>query len=84
MFYSIKSVINNILEEGCIPILNENDATTNRKKDYRDHNGKILWDNDSLATLVASAIKVDRLILASNIDGVYDKNKQIITFYKKF
>ena len=76
---SIKSVINNLLDQGCIPILNENDATTIRHQHYRDDNGKILWDNDSLSTLVANAINVDRLILASNIDGVYDQNRQIIT-----
>ena len=75
---AIKSVINNLLENRIIPILNENDATTIRQQPYRDDNGKILWDNDSLSALVAKTINVDRLISVSNIDGVLDKHKKVI------
>ena len=75
---SIKDVIKSLTSKGIIPILNENDATTIRKQDYRDGEGKILWDNDSLATLVAKAISCDSLILLSNIDGVIDISGNLI------
>jgi gamma-glutamyl phosphate reductase len=67
-----------LLSNNVIPILNENDAITIRKQDYRDNYGKILWDNDSLATLVAKTLNVSKLVLVSNIDGVYDLNGTII------
>ena len=75
---SIKSMLTMLLNNNVIPILNENDAITIRKQDYRDNYGKILWDNDSLAALVAKALNVSKLILVSNIDGVYDLNGTII------
>ena len=76
---SIIQMIRLLLKDGIVPILNENDAITVRETHYVDDGGKILWDNDSLASLLAINIKADNLILASNIDGVYHQNCQIIS-----
>ncbi len=80
--HSIKTMLNNLLDQGIIPILNENDAITVRQEDYRDKIGKILWDNDSLATLVAKTIGAKYLLLCSNIDGVYNQQQDIIQIWR--
>ena len=49
-----------------LPIVNENDALNVEEIK--------VGDNDTLSALIASMINADMLILASDIDGLYDKN----------
>ena len=52
-----------LLANGYIPIVNENDTTATEEIRF--------GDNDYLAALVADLVKAQRLILATNIDGLY-------------
>lgn len=76
--------INHLCENRVIPIINENDVVSVRATPIRDENGKVFWDNDSLAALISIHSKVDCLILLSDIDGIYTdlKNKKILSFYQ--
>ena len=75
---SIINMTNKILDKGIIPIFNENDAITTRNIGYRDDENKILWDNDNLASLLSKSISASRLILLSDIDGVYDEHNKVV------
>jgi glutamate 5-kinase len=54
---------------GVIPIVNENDTVSTYEMQF--------GDNDTLSALVASLVRADKLILLSDIDGLYtdDPNK---------
>jgi len=67
---NIENTISELLKNNILPIINENDTTATEEIKF--------GDNDKLSALVASLLKVDRLILASNTFGVYDHQKQTI------
>ena len=52
-----------LLELGCVPIINENDAIANDELRY--------GDNDRIAALVAHSMKADVLVLLTDLDGLY-------------
>jgi glutamate 5-kinase len=55
-----------LLELGVVPIVNENDTVAT---------GEIRFgDNDRLAALVAHLVHADRLVLLSDVDGLYDRH----------
>lgn len=60
------NTLTELIKYNYIPIINENDTTAVEEI--------ILGDNDKLSALVAALIKADLLILASDIDGVFDRN----------
>jgi len=64
--YSTTKGLVHIMDEGIIPIINENDAISTFE--IRQLAG--FGDNDQLAALVAIAIKADHLILLTTVDGV--------------
>jgi len=64
-----RNTINKLLEYGYIPIVNENDTVAVEEI--------ILGDNDKLSALVALTIEADLLIIASDIDGLFDSNPKI-------
>ncbi len=55
-----------MLAEGVIPIVNENDTLSITEL--------MFTDNDELSGLMAQMMKVDQLVILSNIDGIYDGN----------
>ena len=57
------NTLNRLLELGAIPIINENDTVATAEI--------VIGDNDTLAAIVAQSISADRLILLSDIDGLY-------------
>ena len=61
-----KRTIDNLLEMGVIPIVNENDTTATSEIKY--------GDNDRLAARVAQIIGADCLVLLSDVDGLYTDN----------
>ena len=61
-----KCTINTLLENGILPIINENDATATEEL--------VFGDNDQLSARVAYYFGADLLILLSDIDGYYDKD----------
>ena len=66
-----------LLELGAIPIINENDTVATKEI--------VIGDNDTLAAIVAESNKADKLILLSDIDGLYtadphkDPNAKLIS-----
>ncbi len=57
------NTINRLLELDAIPIINENDTVA--------VNEIVIGDNDTLAAIVAECVKADKLVLLSDIDGLY-------------
>ncbi len=55
-----------LFEWGVIPVINENDAVAVEEIVY--------GDNDSLSAIVAVLVHADKLIILTDIDGLYDKN----------
>ena len=61
-----QNTLNKLLEYGFVPIVNENDTVAVEEI--------IVGDNDKLAALVAATVQAQKLIIASDIDGLYDAN----------
>ena len=70
------NTLNRLLDLDAIPIINENDTVATAEI--------VIGDNDTLAAIVAQSIRADRLILLSDIDGLYtadphkDPNAELI------
>ena len=64
-----KNTIDKLLEYRYIPIINENDTVATDEIE--------LGDNDKLSALVAGIVGADLLVIASDIDGLYDGNPHI-------
>ncbi|MGF1463782.1 MAG: glutamate 5-kinase [Maricaulaceae bacterium] len=58
-----RNTLNRLLAAGVVPIINENDTVATEEIRY--------GDNDRLAARVAQMIGADRLVLLSDIDGLY-------------
>jgi glutamate 5-kinase len=66
-FLNVRNTIHAAHELGAIPIVNENDTIST------DEIVKITFgDNDILASLVASALRADLLVLLTSVNGVLD------------
>lgn len=69
---NFQNTIEQLLSWNVIPILNENDAVATQEIKF--------GDNDSLSARVAKSMKADRLIILTDVDGLYDsdprKNKK--------
>ena len=63
------NTIEELIKYHYLPIVNENDTTAVEEI--------LLGDNDKLSALVAVLIKADLLVLASDIDGLFDKNPHL-------
>ena len=61
-----RNTIRELLAHNYIPIINENDTVAVEEV--------VLGDNDKLSALVATLIDADRLIIASDIDGLFTSN----------
>jgi glutamate 5-kinase len=61
-----RQTLTRLLELGCIPIVNENDAIAGDEIRY--------GDNDRIAALVAHNLSADVLVLLTDIDGLYTSN----------
>ncbi|MGB4959302.1 MAG: glutamate 5-kinase [Saprospiraceae bacterium] len=64
-----KTTIAKLLEHHYIPVINENDTVAIEEI--------LFGDNDKLSALVAGIIHADILIIASDIDGLYDDNPHL-------
>ena len=58
-----------LLELGVIPIVNENDTVTTDEI--------VIGDNDTLGAIIAQRVKADKLIILSDIDGLYTANPAV-------
>lgn len=76
--YSVRETANNLdntietlLDNGVVPIFNENDAICTKEIDV------VFGDNDKLSAVIASNTESDLLIILSDVEGLYDKNPKI-------
>lgn len=67
---TIRTIMEAYLEQGTIPIVNENDMV-NKEEVEAD---PIFSDNDILAALVAIRLKADLLLILTDVDGLYQAN----------
>lgn len=63
-YLNMRNCLLGLLDQGIVPILNENDCVSITEL--------MFTDNDELASLTASMVSADSLILLTNVDGVYD------------
>lgn len=68
-FISIKHTIRIQLDNGVLPIVNENDTVASASS--------TVGDNDNLAALVAQVCEADSLFIFSDIDGVFTKDPNV-------
>jgi glutamate 5-kinase len=61
-----KQIINTTVENGILPIINENDISTTPDQ--------VFGDNDQLSAHVTHHTDSDLLVILSDIDGYYDSN----------
>lgn len=66
---NINNTIDELLLMGIIPIINENDTVATDELE-----GNNFGDNDMLSAIVSHITGADRLIILTDIDGLYDSN----------
>lgn len=59
-----------LLEQGIVPIVNENDVVSLTEL--------MFTDNDELAGLTARMVGAAKLIILSNVDGIYDSDRKVV------
>ncbi|MDR2897389.1 MAG: glutamate 5-kinase [Spirochaetaceae bacterium] len=64
---NMRNTLFTLVDEGVVPIINENDSVTFREI-------RSIGDNDNLGALTAILWSADLLVLFSDIDGVYNRN----------
>ena len=65
-FENISSTLENLLEFGTVPVINENDTVATEEIKF--------GDNDTLAALVANLISAEKLIILTDQKGVFDED----------
>jgi len=65
-FLNIRNTMMRLLDNGVLPIINENDTVSFAEI--------TVGDNDQLAVMISEAADADQLILLTDADGLYDKN----------
>lgn len=61
-----------LLSLGIVPIINDNDAITRRATAvYDSTTNEVQWDNDVLASTLATALRADLLIMLTDMDSLY-------------
>src|SRR5512135_106412 len=77
-YLNSRNTLNTLLSYGLVPIVNENDTVATDEIKF--------GDNDRLAAIVAGLIDADRLVILSDVEGLYssdpkkDRKAQIIPY----
>lgn len=66
---NVINTINELLSMNIIPIINENDTVA-----IDELEGNNFGDNDMLSAIVAGLVGADKLVILTDIDGLYDSN----------
>lgn len=66
---NMTNVLNRLFCKGYITIINENDVVSTTELKVRDHH---FGDNDMLSAKTAALIQADKLIMLTDVDGLYD------------
>lgn len=75
-FLNTRDLLLNLLTNGVIPIINENDVTSVYELQF--------GDNDRIAAQVSNIIGADILLLLTDVDGLYDRNPKKYNDAKRF
>ena len=67
-FNNLHNSLNKLLNLGVVPIINENDLIS------IDEIGPSFGDNDILSALIASKMRIDLLVILTDVDGLFNKN----------
>ncbi len=65
---NLQATLQTLLAWDVVPVLNENDTVATDEIQF--------GDNDNLSAMVATLVAADRLLLLTNVDGLYDKDPQ--------
>lgn len=65
-YTNMKKTLSALLNEGIVPIINENDVVSTEELSFSD--------NDILAAYTAALIRADQIIILTVVDGFYDKD----------
>lgn len=68
-YINSKNTLLTLLSYGVVPIVNENDTVATDEIKF--------GDNDSLASLVSVLVEAERLVILSDVDGLYGKDPRI-------
>ncbi len=68
---NLTNTFNTLLEMGIIPVVNENDSVSYTEIESEE---RLFGDNDMLSAVVAVLCKAKRLIILSDIDGLFDSD----------
>lgn len=68
-YINSKNTIITLLSYGIIPVINENDTVATDEIKF--------GDNDNLAALVAILVEAEKLVILSDVDGLYEENPQV-------
>ena len=71
---NITNTFDALLEMGIIPVVNENDSVSYKEIESED---RLFGDNDMLSAVVAVLCKAQKLIILSDIDGMYDSDPRL-------
>ena len=71
---NLTNTFNALLEEGIIPIVNENDSVSYTEIESED---RLFGDNDMLSAVVSVLCQADLLVILSDIDGFFDKDPRL-------
>jgi len=69
-FLNAEDTLEELLNQGTLPIVNENDTIATRNLR--------VGDNDRLAAKVAHLVEADDLVILTNVQGLYDQNDQVV------
>jgi glutamate 5-kinase len=65
-YVSLRTVVENLVRLGIIPIFNENDVLSTEELDFSD--------NDQLACMISAMIDADLLLILTDVPGLLDKH----------
>lgn len=68
---NLKNTFFTLVENGIIPIVNENDSVSHKEIEDKD---QVFGDNDTLSAIVAVLCEATDLVLLSDIHGLYDSD----------
>lgn len=63
---NFQNTVEKLLSIGVVPILNENDAVATEEIQF--------GDNDSLSAKIACTMNADKLVILTNVEGLYNAN----------
>jgi len=63
-FLNVRNTLRSLLDQGCVPVINENDTVTVEEIRY--------GDNDFLAAHLSALVLADLVVLLSTVDGLLD------------